>query len=287
MKNSLINCQTNAELKEKYNPEGSQLRQIQYRELDILIEFDRICRKHNIDYWLDSGTLIGAVRHGGFIPWDDDIDVCILKKDRKRLRKAMAESLGNDFGYSEFGKENDYYKYSGLAKKVKRPVTRLYDKKASITRIMNGNQFVVSENLWLDIWEMAPGTILAKKIIEKTYGKCIRRVWNYVNDGNLKHIVAIIAYPVMIPLKLIIEYWCKIFHSGTLVSYGNTFYSTRKVSEVFPLNEIEFEGKMFKAPNNVDSYLRRIYGNYMEIPSTDKIETHNIIEIKVDGMTIG
>ncbi|MBR5957646.1 MAG: LicD family protein, partial [Salinivirgaceae bacterium] len=94
----------NSELRAKYNPEGSQLRQIQNRELDILIEFDRICRKHNIDYWLDSGTLLGAVRHGGFIPWDDDIDVCVLKKDRKRLRKAMNTSLSQDYEYSEYGR---------------------------------------------------------------------------------------------------------------------------------------------------------------------------------------
>lgn len=271
-----------SQLRAKYNPEGSQLRQMQLRELALLVEFDRICRKHNIDYWLDSGTLIGAVRHGGFIPWDDDIDVCVQRKDRKKLRAAMSESLGNEYDYSESGTETNYFKYSGLEKKVKRPVTRLYDKKASITRTFKEVPVVVNENLWLDIWEMAPGTIWAKKIIEKTYGKCLRRVWNYVNDGDFKHFVAKVAYPFMILLKLIVSGWCKVFHKETLVSYGNTFFSIRRVSEMFPLIEIEFEGRKFKAPNNVDAYLRRIYGNYMEIPSADKIETHNIKEVKIE-----
>ena len=63
------------ELRSLYNPDGSRLRTIQLNLLDILIEFDRICRNNEIPYWLDSGTLIGAARHGGFIPWDDDLDV--------------------------------------------------------------------------------------------------------------------------------------------------------------------------------------------------------------------
>ena len=54
----------------KYNGEGTQLRKAQLCMLNILVEIDKICRKHNIPYWLDSGTLLGAVRHGGFIPWD-------------------------------------------------------------------------------------------------------------------------------------------------------------------------------------------------------------------------
>ena len=281
METKVINEDINTQLRAKYNPEGSRLRQIQLRELDILAEFDRICRKHNIDYWLDSGTLIGAIRHGGFIPWDDDIDVCVLKKDVKGLKKAMEECLGKDYDYLEYGAETDYYNYPGLKKKVKQPVTRLYDKKASVTRTLKGIPVVVSENLWLDIWVMAPGTILAKKIIEKTYGKCLRRVWNFMNDGIFKHWLAIIAYPFTVPIKIIVNSWCNIFHRETLVSYGNTFFCIRKMSEIFPLSEVEYEGYKFKAPHDIDSYLRRIYGDYMKIPSADKIETHNIMEFKV------
>lgn len=72
-----ISEELNDSLRAKYNPEGSELRKYQLRLLDTLVEFDRICREHGIKYWISCGTLLGARRHGGFIPWDDDIDVDI------------------------------------------------------------------------------------------------------------------------------------------------------------------------------------------------------------------
>ena len=62
------------------------LRACQLKQLSILEEIEGICRRHNIAYWLDGGTLLGAVRHGGFIPWDDDIDIAMTLEDfRKRI----------------------------------------------------------------------------------------------------------------------------------------------------------------------------------------------------------
>lgn len=273
--------QRDAELKAKYNPEGSQLRQIQLRELAILVEFDRVCREHGIDYWLDSGTLIGAVRHGGFIPWDDDIDVCVLKKDHKKLRNAMIESLNTDYEYLEMGSDTNY-EYPRLGKKAKRIISRLYDKHAAIKRPLRNSSIIINDNLWIDVFFMEPGTLVSKKIIENTYGKCLRRVWNIVDDGIVKHYLAVFAYPFTVLFKYFVNCWCAFFHQNTLVSCGNTFFYIRKKTDIFPLGEIEFEGLKFKAPRDADSYLKRIYGNYMEIPPEDKIEDHCILEYKVD-----
>ena len=76
-------------LKELFNPEGSKLRKTQLELLEILVDLAEICDQNNIQWWLSSGTLLGAARHKGFIPWDDDIDIVMLRKDAKRLEKIL------------------------------------------------------------------------------------------------------------------------------------------------------------------------------------------------------
>ena len=76
-----------------------QLCKLQELELKILLEFDRICRKHSIQYFLGGGTLLGAVRHGGFIPWDDDVDVMMLPEEYEKLRKVLPDELSDEYFY--------------------------------------------------------------------------------------------------------------------------------------------------------------------------------------------
>ena len=78
-------------LRERFNPEGSPIRRQQLRMLDMLVAIDEICRRHDIQYWLSSGTLIGAIRHDGFIPWDDDLDIEMMRGDYLRLLKLPAQ----------------------------------------------------------------------------------------------------------------------------------------------------------------------------------------------------
>lgn len=77
--------------------ELSDLRKLQLSELDILKKFHEVCEKHNLTYYLTGGTLLGAVRHKGFIPWDDDIDVVMPYDDYKKLCKLPSEVFGEEF----------------------------------------------------------------------------------------------------------------------------------------------------------------------------------------------
>ena len=81
--------ETDESLKSEYNPEGSDLRRAQLRMLEMLVFLDRICKENNLEYILGDGTLLGAVRHGGYIPWDDDLDVYMPAGDINRLAKIV------------------------------------------------------------------------------------------------------------------------------------------------------------------------------------------------------
>ena len=96
-------------LRRKFNPEGSVLRRQQHRMLEILLEVDRICKKHNIRYWLSSGTLIGAVRHKGFIPWDDDLDIEMLLPDYERLMRVLPDELPSTMALQSQDTDPNYF----------------------------------------------------------------------------------------------------------------------------------------------------------------------------------
>lgn len=263
----IIDEKIHNKLREQYNPEGSDLRILQIRLLDILIEFDRICRNSGIDYWLDGGTLLGAARHDGFLPWDDDIDVCILRKDKKRLKKALKRELSAPFKYED---EPSVW-------------MKIFNQNISVSREVScksGKIITKKENIWMDIFLIINGTPSISKKISAFYAPCFNRRFGKVKDGRLKRFIGICLYPIALFVVSIARYLGKFLHPGSLIyDYGTGYYAERRTNEVFPVRDIEFEGHRFLAPNRTEDYLARIHGDWKSLP--DHIYDHNISKIYI------
>ena len=263
----MIDITTQNRLREKYNPDGSELRKLQLHLLDILIEFDRICRKNGIRYWLDSGTLIGAARHGGFIPWDDDLDVCILRKDRKKLNKALKNDLSEPYSFIDSDSANAVRRWG-----------RLLDKSVTITRTVTdskGQKMENQENIWLDIFYEVKGKPWISRKVDYFFGRCFRRRFRLTQDGWFNHAAGVLLYPLAQLLVVLGRGLGKVFYPGTLIhDFGTGFYTQRYLKDIFPLKDIQFEGYMFMAPADTDSYLTELYKDWQTLP--DKVENHQI-----------
>ena len=251
----------------KYNGAGTILRKAQLRELDILSEVDRICRKHNIKYWLDYGTLLGAVRHGGFIPWDDDIDISLLYEDYQKLTKILPRELSNKYVFQDETTDRFYFlKFA----KVRDRESHFYDPLA--------NPLMKDQGVYIDIFpiEKLIGK-KTKKTIEYFYGNAFRRKRHFYN-GRWKYFSGVFLYPMSLFFVQIVRLLSKISTADKLfTACGVPFFyeATLSYKEIFPCAPILFEGREFFAPHDVHAYLTKIYGNYMRIPEEkDRVLTH-------------
>ena len=262
-------------LKAKYNPEGSILRQIQLGALDALVEFDLVCKKNNIQYWLDSGSLLGAVRHGGFIPWDDDIDICVRRQDYNRLLKCLRHDLNGNF------KLHDGRKSSAKNSVNPVPISRVLNYNVMVSRKKDKDGNPIYEPVWVDIFPVENGTFAIKRFVENTYGKFLRRKVYMIQDGKFKHLLSVIMEPISLPFFSLLRLYGRLFHSQTYINdYGINLDYRRYKQDIFPLSECVFEGIVFPCPGNVNGYLTTIYGDYTQIPPEEKRITHKFFDVK-------
>ena len=252
-----------------------EVKKIQFNILCFVAEF---CEKNAINYWIDSGTLLGAVRHKGFIPWDDDIDIGMLREDYDRFSKVFFDPNNK---YKFFCYEN-YTNFHVAHGKVGDLSTVLYEP--------NKHGFKLCVNIDVFVYDNAPKVDSELKAMYDKRDK-LQKIFFYQNYAiDWKN-------PIKGCAALVIKTFYKIFYRKQSVKglidnskkysqtetgrVGNFTSFTRMVcsKDVFAsFIDLEFEGKLFKAPIGYDEWLKSFYGNYMELPPVNKRVSHHKYE---------
>ncbi len=257
---------TNDALRAKFNPEGSQLRQVQMRLLEMLQRFDEYCRRHGVKYWLSSGTCLGAMRHGGFIPWDDDVDVEMEYGDYKRLLKLLRSHPIE--GYILQDKHSDEEYVLNFAK--------LRDLHSNIEEYAGQDAHWQFRGCYIDIFPLLPSSSLwLHKRGLNIHNRLVHRHMR-VEDERVRRfkitagrrVFDYLAFPILRLLGSIGAGRCRRHIPG------GAYHFRRDADDFRELRYVDFEGVSLPVPGDADAYLTRIYGDWRDIPDPDKIEVH-------------
>ena len=243
------------------------LRQAQLVMLEMMKVVDKICRKHDIQYWLDAGTLLGAVRHKGFIPWDDDLDIIMPRGDFNRFIEIAPQELPEDLFLQTRKTDKSIWKW-----------IKIRDNYGTfIQKTEKDKKIKYHQGIFMDIFPfdlVKNGYNISKlflnrrfQISEKT--KKIAWILNPLSTLLVK----------LIGFERLKKYFIKT-HSGNNPRYvtpGIDFtlsFHSFEYDVIFPLKEIDFEGYSFMAPSDPDKYLTTIFGDYMKLPEEQARKTH-------------
>ncbi len=276
----------------QYQPDV--LKKLQKYELEILRDFVKICEENNLTYFGFAGTGIGAIRHGGFIPWDDDIDMGILREDYIKLREIIQKDYSDKYTFVDATTYNDYANMNAHI-------------------VLNGTKFVEAtaknakypQGIFLDIFpfDNAPAD-------EATREKYVRNVWFMSKFLIVKHtpfpvlpfkkgIKAKLCHTVTAIAWFFLNLFCvshkflynKLYNFATKYNNKDTGYyyyscsSSRQGSvynkeDLYPLKKLKFEDIDLDFPKNIEKALTRVYGDFMTPPPPEKRVNHcpNILE---------
>ena len=261
-----------------------QLRMLQLTELEMLEEVDRICKKCNIHYNIIAGTLLGAVRHGGFIPWDDDADVALLRPEYDKFRKACRTEL--DTARYEFQDHRNTKGYRWGYGKLRRKDTlflREYQEEMPyfqgvfidifpldsvpdnycLRTLKNFECFCVRKVLWAKVGKKADKNFVKRKIFALLDRIPEERVFAYYHQmvkiaGKKKtRMVRILTFPT----------------PNSEWGYLRCWYENS--------TDILFEGKVFQGIKDYDSYLSFKFGEYRKLPPAGMRKVHPVSELKL------
>lgn len=224
--------------------------------LTITAEFE----KAGIRYWLDAGTLLGAVRHGGFIPWDDDIDIVVPHFDYGRATEVIKELERNQKITALLSNRDYHFAWHKVAP------TESPDWQRSV-----------------DVWCFSEYKFRLQNRVIAAAIKVLSKSYPKKSFNKKKHAVRILFYPFFSVGRTMIKFMERICAAGAdspkviRQSIASGIFKDRifVYDEIYPLKEIAFEGKLFYCPHDTRSYLTKFYGNdYMTPPEESKRKGH-------------
>lgn len=269
---------------------NDKLRQLQLFEMKMLLDVIHVCDRNNIQYYLSSGTLLGAVRHSGFIPWDDDIDIEIPIDDYRKFLKIAQSELGNEYFVQNYMTDPNYnFAYT----RIRKNNTTMLDPYHSSYKIHHG--------VWIDVFPLVavnPGLSLSLK-------RGILKVSNFVQiqnkiDSHKEEFqeklgpVGMFAMNVFskLPMKTrqrIHEFLLNLVFNANPAKCSHRANVWGNITTVFPKEvyegespKIEFEGEMLHVPHEYIRYLEIKYNDYMKLPPVEERCGHggdNIIDL--------
>lgn len=280
------------------NEKNRDLSRVHEINLMMLKEIDRICRKYKIKYSLDSGTLLGAVRHKGFIPWDDDVDVIFTRNNYEMFAKVVRRELPEGMSFVE---PDEYHGGRAFYDFISR-ITYDKSRKFEDSRKMEFYDDKISR-LCVDIFildALPDGKIskqLSKLLLSAVYGLALGHRWKVdLSDyrgmtklfvGVLSCIGKLVPFPVTCRLykKLSMKDRKKKTHLYYSTNYApDWFYFEMEKELSDQVIEAPFEDCQFLITSGWDQCLTRLYGDYMKMPPKEKqIPEHSDMEIEIYG----
>lgn len=273
------------------------MNKLQENLLEIVLEIDRICRKHDINYFLDSGTALGAVRHGGFIPWDDDADIGMPREDYEKFITVAKEELNDKYflqipetepnyflTYAKIRKNNTKYVESAT-KKIKMHQGIFVDIFPYDVLPQDGakERYRYMSKLRYEVYEWGVPSLASMP--QKNISYKIRSVGRYV-----KYLILHLRSRDKLLSRFnseCIKYNGLVNDRFLTTSFSYGMNSTGKYY-LYPVNileteDIEFENHKLRISKNIHEYLEITYGSdYMELPPEEDRYQHNAVEVKFE-----
>lgn len=255
----------------------TDINEIKQLQMEILTFVDKFCRDNNINYSLCGGTLIGAIRHGGYIPWDDDIDIMLLRPEYDRFVELFSKQQ-SQYKVHTFDNTTGYYQPYAMVSDMR---TLLEEKSLKANLGVNIDVFPV---------DYAPDNENELKIFLKE----IRRYYNYFVITGLKwsskrsltkNLFMFASQIVLCPFsrisfskkidKLARTAVNKVTNTIGILVWG---YGAKEIipASVFDsFQDIKFENKTFRSITDYDTYLTHVYGDYMQLPPVERRVAHH------------